>query len=140
GAGASGIADTLLAVVAEKTGYPVAMLELGMGLDADLGIDSIKRVEILSSLQERLPTAPVIGPEQLGELHTLADIAAFLGGTSASGASGQDAAAAPATAADGNGVPAPRIDARALDASDLDANALDANALDANALAAALLA
>ena len=29
-----------------------------MGLDADLGIDSIKRVEILSALQERLPGSP----------------------------------------------------------------------------------
>ena len=49
-----------------------------MGLDADLGIDSIKRVEILSALQQRLPGAPVIRPEHLGELQTLADIAEFL--------------------------------------------------------------
>ncbi|MEE2888761.1 MAG: beta-ketoacyl synthase N-terminal-like domain-containing protein, partial [Planctomycetota bacterium] len=42
----------LLDVVAEKTGYPVDMLELSMGLDSDLGIDSIKRVEILSALQD----------------------------------------------------------------------------------------
>ncbi len=68
----------LLAVVSEKTGYPAEMLELSMGLDADLGIDSIKRVEILASLQERLPDAPVIKPEHLGELHSLADIVAFL--------------------------------------------------------------
>ncbi|MGE5754550.1 MAG: beta-ketoacyl synthase N-terminal-like domain-containing protein, partial [Planctomycetaceae bacterium] len=50
----------LLDVVAEKTGYPAEMLEPDMQLDADLGIDSIKRVEILSALQERLPDAPVI--------------------------------------------------------------------------------
>ncbi len=31
------------------------MLELDMRLDTDLGIDSIKRVEILSAVQERLP-------------------------------------------------------------------------------------
>ena len=31
------------------------MLDLDMGLESDLGIDSIKRVEILSALQERLP-------------------------------------------------------------------------------------
>ena len=36
------------------------MLELEMALDTDLGIDSIKRVEILSTLQERLPGAPAI--------------------------------------------------------------------------------
>ena len=34
------------------------MLDLDMRLDADLGIDSIKRVEILSGIQERLPDAP----------------------------------------------------------------------------------
>ncbi|MCM2265776.1 MAG: SDR family NAD(P)-dependent oxidoreductase, partial [Desulfuromonadales bacterium] len=73
------IAETLLAVVSEKTGYPVEMLELEMGLDSDLGIDSIKRVEILSALQERLPGSPVIGPEHLGTLHTLGEIARYLG-------------------------------------------------------------
>ena len=69
----------LLEVISEKTGYPTEMLELDMALDADLGIDSIKRVEILSALQERLPDAPVIEPEHLGTLHTLRQIAAFLG-------------------------------------------------------------
>ena len=77
------IAAELLAVVSEKTGYPVEMLELDMGMDSDLGIDSIKRVEILSTLQERLPAAPSIGPEQLGTLRTLGDIADFLAGSSA---------------------------------------------------------
>ncbi|NVN99896.1 MAG: SDR family NAD(P)-dependent oxidoreductase [Geobacteraceae bacterium] len=72
-------AATLLAVVSEKTGYPTEMLDLSMGLDADLGIDSIKRVEILSAVQEKLPGAPVIGPEHLGTLNTLGEIAAFLG-------------------------------------------------------------
>ena len=71
--------ETLLAVVSEKTGYPVEMLELEMGMDSDLGIDSIKRVEILSAIQERLPGAPVIGPEHLGTLRTLGEIAAHLG-------------------------------------------------------------
>src|SRR5205085_561704 len=68
----------LLEVVAEKTGYPVEMLELDMSLDADLGIDSIKRVEILSALQTRLPAAPVVKPEDLGRLQTLRQIVAFL--------------------------------------------------------------
>ncbi len=64
----------LLEVVAEKTGYPTEMLEPSMQLDADLGIDSIKRVEILSALQERLPDAPAVRPEQLGTLRTLQDV------------------------------------------------------------------
>ncbi len=68
----------LLEVIAEKTGYPVEMLELDMTLDADLGIDSIKRVEILSALQTRLPQAPVVKPEDLGRLQTLRQIVLFL--------------------------------------------------------------
>jgi NAD(P)-dependent dehydrogenase (short-subunit alcohol dehydrogenase family)/acyl carrier protein len=68
----------LLEVVADKTGYPVEMLELDMSLDTDLGIDSIKRVEILSALQTRLPEAPVVKPEDLGRLQTLRQIVAFL--------------------------------------------------------------
>ncbi|NJD90016.1 MAG: SDR family NAD(P)-dependent oxidoreductase [Geobacter sp.] len=79
-------AAALLAVVSEKTGYPVEMLDLDMGLDADLGIDSIKRVEILSAIQEKLPGAPLIGPEHMGTLQTLGQIAAFLGAGSAAAA------------------------------------------------------
>src|SRR6185437_13214022 len=74
------IASTLLAVVSEKTGYPVGSLDLKLALDADLGVDSIKRVEILSSLQEKLPHAPQVKPEHLGTLHTLQDVADFLRG------------------------------------------------------------
>jgi len=74
----SNIASTLLAVVSEKTGYPIEMLDMEMGLDSDLGIDSIKRVEILSALQERLPGSPVIGSDQLGTIQTLGDIAKYL--------------------------------------------------------------
>ena len=51
-----------------EDGLSREMLELDMELDADLGIDSIKRVEILSALQERLPEAPTIKPEHLGTL------------------------------------------------------------------------
>ena len=72
------VTQILLEVVAEKTGYPASMLDLANSLDSDLGVDSIKRVEILSALQERLPNAPVVKPEHLGTLHTLKDIAVFL--------------------------------------------------------------
>src|SRR2546422_4809596 len=66
------------------TGYPADMLEPAMQLDADLGIDSIKRVEILSALQERLPEAPVVKPEHLGTFRTLGQIVEFLAETAAS--------------------------------------------------------
>jgi acyl transferase domain-containing protein/NAD(P)-dependent dehydrogenase (short-subunit alcohol dehydrogenase family) len=76
-------ASRVLEIVAEKTGYPRDMLSLDMNLDTDLGIDSIKRVEILSAIQERLPNAPEVQPDQLARFRTLADVAAFLGNESA---------------------------------------------------------
>jgi acyl transferase domain-containing protein len=72
------LASILLTVVSEKTGYPVDSLGWDLALDADLGIDSIKRVEIFSALQERLPQAPAVQAEHLGQLHTLRDVLHFL--------------------------------------------------------------
>ncbi|HIG26503.1 MAG TPA: SDR family NAD(P)-dependent oxidoreductase [Verrucomicrobiales bacterium] len=72
------ISETLLQVVSDKTGYPGEMLQLDMGLDADLGIDSIKRVEIMSALQTALPDAPEITPEELGRLNTLQEVVDYL--------------------------------------------------------------
>jgi acyl transferase domain-containing protein/NAD(P)H-dependent flavin oxidoreductase YrpB (nitropropane dioxygenase family)/NAD(P)-dependent dehydrogenase (short-subunit alcohol dehydrogenase family) len=46
---------TLVQVVADRTGYPTEMLDLDASIEADLGIDSIKRVEILGALQQALP-------------------------------------------------------------------------------------
>jgi malonyl CoA-acyl carrier protein transacylase len=69
-----GFADTLLEVVADKTGYPVDMLSLEMNLDSDLGIDSIKRVEILSAIQEQLPELPSVSPDEMASLQTLQSI------------------------------------------------------------------
>ncbi len=91
----SGIEQAVLEVVADKTGYPVEMLNLGMGMDADLGIDSIKRVEIMAALRGRLPQAPEIKPEHLGALQTLEQVVAFL----AAGSATTSAAVAPPVAA-----------------------------------------
>ena len=58
--GNSGAADAKMAmtvvmeVLAAKTGYDVEMIEDDMELETELGIDSIKRVEILSEVQSRL--------------------------------------------------------------------------------------
>jgi malonyl CoA-acyl carrier protein transacylase len=68
------IQSAFLAIVSEKTGYPVDMLELGMDMEADLGIDSIKRVEILGAMQEQYPELPSIGADELVELRTLEQI------------------------------------------------------------------
>ena len=46
---------TLVKLVSERTGYPPEMLGIEQDLEAELGIDSIKRVEILGALQSNLP-------------------------------------------------------------------------------------
>ena len=74
----SPLTDTLLEIVAELTGYPSEMLGLEMDIEADLGIDSIKRVEILSAVDERMPGLPRVTPEMMGTLKTLEQIVAFL--------------------------------------------------------------
>ena len=50
--GVDSMADRLLEIVCKRTGYPVEMLGLDLDLEADLGIDSIKRVEILGMLAD----------------------------------------------------------------------------------------
>ena len=72
------LSETLLDVVSEKTGYPAEMLELDMDMEADLGIDSIKRVEILGALQEEMPDLPQPSLEDLSELLTLKQIIDYL--------------------------------------------------------------
>ncbi|PIU20145.1 MAG: hypothetical protein COT18_03795 [Elusimicrobia bacterium CG08_land_8_20_14_0_20_59_10] len=72
------IAQVLLSIVAAQTGYPAGSLNQDMDMESDLGIDSIKRVAILSELQEKLPSAPRITPEQLGSIRTLRQVTAFL--------------------------------------------------------------
>ena len=84
------IKQVLLGVVSEKTGYPTDMLDLDMDVEADLGIDSIKRVEIMGALQERFPGSPQAGPEQMGELRSLGGIVAFIAGA-ISGTGGAEA-------------------------------------------------
>jgi acyl carrier protein len=45
----------LLAIVEDKTGYPRDMLGLDQGLESDLGIDSIKRIEVVGAMLQALP-------------------------------------------------------------------------------------
>ena len=63
---------------AEKTGYPAEVLGHDMDLEAELGIDSIKQVEILSALRDRMPGLPEIEPSALARFRTIAAIAAMI--------------------------------------------------------------
>jgi acyl transferase domain-containing protein/NAD(P)-dependent dehydrogenase (short-subunit alcohol dehydrogenase family)/acyl carrier protein len=85
GSGVRDFITELRAVAAERTGYPPEMLDLDAGIEADLGIDSIKRVEILTALQK------LGSPEQqqavqgimnkLASARTLREIADLIGGS-----------------------------------------------------------
>lgn len=72
--------ETLLEVVSDKTGYPPEMLELDMDMEADLGIDSIKRVEILGAIQDKFPGLPKPDLEELAEIEmrTLTQVIDFI--------------------------------------------------------------
>ena len=68
----------VLEVVSEKTGYATDLLSLDMEIEAGLGIDSIKRVEILSTLADKIPGLPPLEPAQMTAVQTLADVVAVL--------------------------------------------------------------
>ncbi|HFB99886.1 MAG TPA: hypothetical protein ENJ53_03680, partial [Phaeodactylibacter sp.] len=72
------LVKALLEVVSEKTGYPAEMLELNMDMEADLGIDSIKRVEIFGALTSQYPEMSGVNPNELTELRTLAEIVDYV--------------------------------------------------------------
>ena len=46
------VKERVLAIVAEKTGYPVDMLDLDLDLEADLGVDTVKQAEVFASIRE----------------------------------------------------------------------------------------
>ena len=48
------LTDQLLSIVSERTGYPTELLGLDLNVEADLGIDSIKRVEIVGEFGRRV--------------------------------------------------------------------------------------
>ncbi len=70
--------EMLLDVVADKTGYPKEILTVDMDLELDLGIDSIKRVEIFSAINDENPGLPEVDPAVMAEIKTLGDVIAFI--------------------------------------------------------------
>ena len=65
-------ANIVLESVAELTGYPIEMLDLDMDMEADLGIDSIKRLEILGAVQKRVPEMAEVNSQVHGFFADLA--------------------------------------------------------------------
>ena len=105
----------MLAVVAEKTGYPADMLNLAMDLEGDLGIDSIKRVEILSAVADQAPELRSVDMGHMGSLRTLGAIVEYMKGLGQPGLAAFAAtavtapAAAPHRLSCGSAAPAPTV-------------------------------
>ena len=95
-------ADVVLAIVSEKTGYPADMLGLSMEMESELGIDSIKQVEILAALQTHFPGAPEVPASELARLRTLQDVVDSIAGLGSDDSPG-DAAGVDHSAASGSG-------------------------------------
>ena len=47
--------EKMIGIISERTGYPTDMLNKDIDLEAELGIDSIKRMEILDKVLRELP-------------------------------------------------------------------------------------
>jgi acyl transferase domain-containing protein/short-subunit dehydrogenase len=107
----------LVNFVVEQTGYPPEVVELDADLEADLGIDSIKKAQMFGELQEYFDIAPLAnlsGEESLtlDDFPTLRHIVNFLAAlpqkpTTQNVAPRQAAALAPPTSAPQVAAPAP---------------------------------
>jgi len=80
----------MLNVVAAKTGYPAEMVGLDMDLETDLGVDSIKRVEILSAVTEQAPGLPEVSAARMAGMRTLREMVAYLGEQAGSAAAASE--------------------------------------------------
>ncbi|WTX65447.1 SDR family oxidoreductase [Streptomyces halstedii] len=96
---AAELEELLLSVVAQLTGYPTEMLHMDMELEADLGVDSIKRVEILSAVRRRVGDLATEDVGRLGKLRTLREIVEALTEAAGAAPSGPPGPDTPAPAA-----------------------------------------
>lgn len=77
------LTDRLMSIVSERTGYPVEMLDLDANMEADLGIDSIKRVEIVGAFRRAAtPNADAPPDGFMEQMATARTLRAILDGMS----------------------------------------------------------
>jgi len=69
----------LLERISQRTGYPREMIGRDLDLEGDLGIDSIKRVEILGDLRDRLAASADLDMDRLTRCRTLRQVVDALG-------------------------------------------------------------
>ena len=69
----------IIRIISEKTGYPEEMVDAEMNLESDLGIDSIKRIEVFSELNNQVPGGlDKDDVEAIAILHTIKEIGHYL--------------------------------------------------------------
>ncbi len=71
------VKEKVLALVAQKTGYPVDMLDLDLDLEADLGVDTVKQAEVFASIREAYDI-PRDENRKLRDYPTLAHVIRFV--------------------------------------------------------------
>ncbi|MDR3120384.1 MAG: acyltransferase domain-containing protein, partial [Clostridiales bacterium] len=73
------LTEAIIKIVAEKTGYPEELVDADMNIESDLGIDSIKRIEIFSELNTQFQgSLEKEDAESIAMLHTIAEISEYL--------------------------------------------------------------
>jgi acyl transferase domain-containing protein/NAD(P)H-dependent flavin oxidoreductase YrpB (nitropropane dioxygenase family)/phosphopantetheinyl transferase/NAD(P)-dependent dehydrogenase (short-subunit alcohol dehydrogenase family)/acyl carrier protein len=75
--GSGKIRESILALLAEKTGYPSDMLDTGLDLEADLGIDTVKQAEFISEVRETFDI-PRIDGIKIADFPTIEHIITFV--------------------------------------------------------------
>ena len=76
-AGAGKAIDTVKEIIAEQTGYATDMLEDDLDLEADLGIDTVKQVEIFAKIASTFDFG-VPDDLKLRDLNTIAKLAGYI--------------------------------------------------------------
>ncbi len=71
------VRSEVLALLSEKTGYPADMLDTGLDLEADLGIDTVKQAEFITEVREKFEI-PRIDGLKIAEFPTIEHIINFV--------------------------------------------------------------
>lgn len=77
GGGPDQVRAAILALLAEKTGYPPDMLDTGLDLEADLGIDTVKQAEFIAEVREKF-NIPRIEGLKIADFPTIEHIIMFV--------------------------------------------------------------
>jgi len=82
----NGVAETdfdpiqiIIKVISDKSGYPEELIDADMNIESDLGIDSIKRIEIFSEVNNQIPgELDKEDVEAISMLHTIQEIGDYI--------------------------------------------------------------